>query len=177
MTYINNFASSCNACRRSGLDANHAPKSIRCCVIHTWTCGFCKENGHTLKHCGLLAEKKAREALRRREERHRMKAAFNAGEEIVVSRGPSAINNPKASRDKVSVAKSRFVDFDDLEAKLEQTKSTRTNIISENKGPKPLIGAWAKPLTSQTTPSPPPETHPAAFLAAPMSSSRWGDEE
>lgn len=77
----------CSACKRAGKSHSHFPTMVECCVINSWTCGYCKKTGHSIKKCPVLAAKKTKELERQRDERARIRAAVQAGEEVVVVRG------------------------------------------------------------------------------------------
>lgn len=83
----------CGPCRKAGRNSTHYPTQASCCIILTWTCGYCKGKGHSTSRCSILADKKANEARIRREERQRIRNAVNAGEEVVVSRGTKQRQN------------------------------------------------------------------------------------
>lgn len=56
----------CHLCIKQGKSGlGHAP-GPNCPVVKNFTCGYCKEKGHTIKHCPVLQAKKNTETLQQK---------------------------------------------------------------------------------------------------------------
>jgi hypothetical protein len=56
----------CHLCVKQGKSGlGHAP-GPNCPIVKNFTCGYCKEKGHTIKHCPVLHAKKNAETLQQK---------------------------------------------------------------------------------------------------------------
>ena len=187
----NNSTTTCRVCLKAGKTTTGCARpGPSCPTVTGFKCGYCKGMGHTIKHCQVLAAKKAAEAHDRTQERNAVKQAFKEGEFICKTVRRAQTNQSKPVHSDNIKTKTGGA-FGALE---EVTFTAISEPMSAPAAKKRDIGAWGnfkfnaeKPAAAPATKPIPgmvvlygADTHPTpATLEIDMTynSSNWGDDD